>query len=130
MNDTETLGPRNMRVIIAGGRDFADYDLLYRKMVSILKDQLPVNVEIVSGGANGADKLGERWAESLAFPVKRFPADWNKHGKSAGPIRNEEMAKYATHCVVFWDGKSRGSKNMIDTAAKYKLPTRVIYYHV
>ena len=60
--------------------------------------------------------------------MKEFKADWVKYGKAAGPIRNEEMAKYADACIVFWDGKSPGAKSMIALAKKYELKLRVIYY--
>jgi len=113
-----------MKVIIAGSRGFSDYELLKAEL-NILIHHKKVE-EVVSGTANGADKLGEKWAKEYSFNVKQFPADWNKFGKRAGYIRNEEMAKYATHCVVFWDGKSKGSKHMIDLAKKYNLITEVI----
>ena len=60
--------------------------------------------------------------------VAYFPADWDKYGKAAGFIRNEQMAQNADALVVFWDGKSRGTKNMIELAAKYKLKVRIKKY--
>lgn len=114
-----------IKVIVAGGRDFNDYILLRNKLDVILAGR---EVEIVSGCARGADSLGEKYAAEMGFPVAKFPADWDKDGKRAGFIRNERMAKYATHCVCFWDGVSRGTKSMIELAEKYKLPTRVIRY--
>ena len=69
--------------------------------------------EVVCGMAKGADLLGKRWAESKRIPVKEFPADWNRYGRSAGPIRNAQMRDYADALIVFiWDG-SRGSANML-----------------
>lgn len=119
-----------IRLIIAGGRDFNDYDFLFKYYVEwdLELDDMEFLEEIVSGGCKGADKLGERLAHEADVTIKRFPADWNKHGKAAGPIRNEEMAKYATHALIFWDGKSRGTKNMIDLCEKYKLNYKVIMY--
>ncbi len=99
-----------MKVIIAGCRDFNDYNFLKRE---IDKMNLPIT-EIVSGGARGVDTLGEKYANELEIPIKRFPANWDLYGKSAGPIRNKEMAKYGNYLIAFWDGKSRGTKNMID----------------
>lgn len=72
--------------------------------------------EVVSGCAPGADNYGEIWAEGHNIRVKRFPADWNKHGRAAGPIRNSEMADYAEQCVAVWDGKSRGTGDMVRKA--------------
>ncbi len=99
-----------MKVIIAGCRDFNNYNFLKRE---IGKMDLPIT-EIVSGGARGVDALGERYANENGLPVKRFPANWDLYGKSAGPIRNKEMAEYGDYLIAFWDGKSRGTKNMID----------------
>lgn len=80
---------------------------------------------IICGMAAGADMLGRRWAHENALAVVEMPADWEKHGRSAGYIRNEEMAKKADQVVVFWDGLSKGSKNMIDLAIKYGKPCLV-----
>jgi len=115
-----------MKVIIAGGRFFNDYDLLCRKADKILSRQS--EIEIVSGAARGADKLGERYALERGYPVKRFPADWGTYGKRAGYIRNEEMGEYADALIAFWDGRSRGTKHMIDIAEKQDLLLRVITY--
>lgn len=132
---------KEIRIIVAGGRDFDDYDLLhtavekhFRKLMddNILK--VYYQIEIISGCARGADRLGEIFADKHEFDVRRFPADWNKYGKRAGYIRNAEMAKYAVAdgsygvLFAFWDGKSRGTKNMIETAEKYGLEVNVIMY--
>ena len=114
------------KVIIAGGRDFNDYELLLNTIWPLLKGDN--NIEIVSGGASGADKLGEKFAESFGLPISRFLANWSMYGKSAGPMRNLEMAKYADELIAFWDGKSRGTKHMIDTATKSGLVVTVINY--
>jgi hypothetical protein len=106
-----------MRTIIAGGRDFLDYSLLTHTMLTL---EFEVT-EIVSGKARGADRLGEMWAEVSNTPIKLFPADWQQHGKSAGIIRNIKMAQYADALIAFWDGESRGTKHMIDTAYKVTL---------
>lgn len=120
-----------IKVIIAGTRDFDNYELLKQKMDKILAARVRNNEEIiiVSGTARGADKLGERYAKERGYTIKRFPANWDKNGKRAGYIRNEEMAKYADACVCFWDEVSRGTKHMIDLATRYKLALRVIKYN-
>ena len=123
-----------LKLIIAGGRDFTDYKLLEHEVkqfiIEIAGDQKlrRDDVEIVSGLARGADSLGIDFANEHWLPVVEFIADWDKYGKSAGPFRNEEMAKYATHCIVFWDGKSTGSKNMIENCKKYNLTYKIIQY--
>jgi len=115
-----------VKVIIAGGRDFNDYDLLCRKTDKILSRQS--EIEIVSGTAKGADKLGERYAEERGYPVKRFIPDWNYFGKRAGYIRNTDMAEYADALIAFWNGKSRGTEDMIKTANEKNLLIRIILY--
>ena len=124
MKDTEK---ELFKVIVAGGREFNDYILLEEKLDKILSKRLP-DVEIVSGTARGADALGESYAHKNKLPIKQFPADWNKYGKAAGPIRNKQMAEYADACIVFWDGKSRGTKSMINLATEQGIPIRVIKY--
>ena len=115
-----------MKVIIAGGRDFNNYDLLCRKADKILSRQ--DEIEIVSGTAKGADKLGEMYAKERDFSIKRFPADWGTFGNSAGYRRNTEMATYADALIAFWNGKSNGTKHMINIARKQDLEVRVITY--
>lgn len=124
------------RVIIAGGRDFNDYKTL--KMIangiisSLSSDD--IEVEIVSGCARGADRLGEKFAEEFGYPVAKFPADWDTYGKQAGIKRNRQMAKYATEeghhgmLIAFWDGESRGTENMIRTAGKFNMKVSVSGY--
>lgn len=116
-----------MKVIIAGGRDFQDYELLRYKCDFIL-GTIEDTIEIVSGGASGADFYGNKYAVEKGYEVKYFPADWSNLGKSAGPIRNKQMAEYADMLIAFWDGNSKGTKNMIDLAKKYNLKTTVIQY--
>lgn len=115
------------RVIIAGGRLFNDYTYLKESMDYFLQN---INDEIivVCGKARGTDTLGERYAKERGYTVHYFPADWNRYGKAAGYIRNEEMAKNADALVAFWDGKSRGTKNMIELANQYKLRVRIKSY--
>lgn len=117
------------KVIIAGGRDFNNYPQLSEYCDYILQFQSALHpIEIVSGCANGADKLGERYADSRGYDIKRFPADWDKFGKSAGYKRNKQMAEYADTLIAFWDGKSRGTKHMIDLAEENRLEVRVYNY--
>jgi hypothetical protein len=113
------------RVIIAGCRDFKDYDLLKEKVCTILQN-VPGEIEIVSGTCRGTDQMGERLAHEKGWAVKQFPADWQAHGKMGGPIRNKEMAVYADALVVFLSEKSRGSRNMLQLAKEFKLQIRVI----
>jgi len=108
-----------MRTIISGGRDYqmttADYAFL-----DTLKSRI---TEVVSGGAKGADEGGERWANKNGIPVKLFPANWDRNGAAAGPIRNRKMAKYAQALVVFPGGN--GTFNMEMEAERRNL--KIIY---
>ena len=113
-----------MRLLIAGGRDFDDYERVRRVCEPFLSHEL----EIVQGGARGADALGSRFAEEHQIPEKQFDADWATHGRAAGILRNLEMAKYATVLVAFWDGKSRGTGDMINRALAWGLEVHVYRY--
>lgn len=115
------------RVIIAGGRDFKDYPLLATSM-DFLLENIDKKIVVVCGAAKGADSLGEYYAIQHGYKVKEYPAHWDLYGKSAGFRRNVEMAKNADMLVAFWDGKSHGTKHMIDTAKKWGLAVHVISY--
>lgn len=115
-----------MKVIIAGSRNFTNYKKLSKICDHLLQHQ--TDIEIVSGTARGADRLGEQYAKEKGYAIKQFPADWNKHGKAAGPKRNQQMANYADALIAFWDGKSRGAKNMIELAKAVNLKIRVFKY--
>lgn len=114
------------KVIIAGGRNFNDYEILRQFCDTILSTH--TNIEIVSGTANGADKLGERYAEEYGYSISKFPADWNRYGKKAGYLRNAQMAEYADVLIAFWDGKSKGTKHMIDLAHRSNLKVYISYF--
>ena len=119
-----------IKVIIAGTRDFNDYDFLKKNVDYFLQDLNPNKIEIVSGNARGADKLGERYAKEHNLPVKLFPANWDKYGKRAGYLRNQEMANYADVLIAFWNEKSKGTKHMIDIAKKQDLTVIVVGYEL
>lgn len=115
------------RVIVAGSRGFEDDHLMRLWLNTILHEKAKTHkIQIISGTARGADKLGEEYAYHAGHEIKCMPADWNTHGKSAGYKRNAEMAECADACVVFWKDQSKGSKHMIDLAKKKGLALRVI----
>lgn len=117
------------KVIIAGGRNFADYELLRGSCDYFLsRKRLTHEIVIVSGHARGADSLGERYATERGYRLELFPADWEASGKAAGVIRNRQMAEAAHALIAFWDGRSRGTKNMIDEATARSLPVKVVRY--
>jgi hypothetical protein len=138
-----------IRIIIAGGRDFNSYELMKDSIDSTLTKLSIKNlstglgkhparflhrVEFISGTARGADSIGEAVVSERGWKVHRFPADWDAYGKRAGYLRNEQMAKFAISdesygvLIAFWDGKSRGTKHMIDLAEKHGLEVFIINY--
>lgn len=111
-----------MKVIIAGSRDITDYNIILKAI-----ENADFNItEIVSGCARGVDRLGERFANDCNLVIHKFPADWNgPHKKAAGFVRNAEMANFADALIAIWDGKSPGTKNMIELARKNNLKIHV-----
>jgi len=114
-----------MKIIIAGSRSFTNYSLLSTHLDHLFS-RCVKEIEIVSGTARGADQMGEHYARWHAIPVRRFRADWDTHGKSAGYRRNKEMAQFADALVAFWDGSSRGTSHMIDLAREHGLRVRIV----
>jgi len=110
-----------MKTIVAGSRTISEYSVVQS---AIIESGFTIT-EIVSGCARGVDTLGEKYANLNNLPIQKFPADWNKYGKSAGYIRNGEMARYADALIAIWDGQSKGTKHMIDTAKKYNLTIHI-----
>ena len=125
-------GIKEHRVIIAGSRDMDDYDAVRQAVDEIFDEIRPTSpVCIVSGHCRGADILGERYAREHGLRLALFPARWNQYGRRAGYIRNMLMAEYSANedvagCLIaFWDGKSPGTKMMIDIAGKKGIDIRV-----
>lgn len=129
-----------MRIIIAGSRDFNDYNKLKSETLKIINElnfkdynTKRENVEIISGTARGADQLGERFAKEYKLNLVKFPANWDSFGKRAGYLRNAEMSKYAKQdaelgvLIAFWNG-SKGTKHMIDLATKDGLKVYVVKF--
>lgn len=118
-----------MKLLIAGSRDYPTNGNFEAKMTELI-NLFGRPSEIVSGHCStGPDKMGEAWAKGNNIPIKLFPADWDKFGKSAGPIRNKHMAQYCDRAIVFWDGLSKGSANMINELKRFNKPYNVIYSH-
>jgi hypothetical protein len=111
--------------IVAGGRDFSDQETLFRVLDQYVVD----DDKVVHGGCpRGVDSLAQTWAENNNFDVSAYPADWHTFGRSAGPRRNAVMAQESDGLIAFWDGKSRGTRNMIDNALEHGLEVHVFRY--
>ena len=106
-----------MRLIIAGSRAITDYRIIIEALDASPWQACEID-EVVSGCARGVDTLGEQWAAVRRIPVTRCPAEWDKYERSAGPIRNSQMAARADALLLIWDGKSRGSASMKREAEK------------
>ena len=115
---------KEYRLVVAGSRDFDDYTLLTAELDKLLAGK--TNITIVSGTARGADRLGERYAAEHNLRIERFPAEWEKYHKGAGPIRNAKMVQSADAVIVFWDNESSGTKNIIECARKQDVPYRIV----
>lgn len=140
------MKPKDCRLIFFGGREYTDYECACREMVIWVKRFGKENLEIVSGCCDdaingkltfvrldwtkvyGADGLGERWAHENEVPVVYCPADWTTHKRSAGPIRNQEMAGYGSHYLGFWNGKSKGTRDMFEKAVQALLRGIIVPY--
>ena len=117
------------KVVIAGSRDFNDYPLLKKSCDTILTGKIITHkIIVISGGARGADLLGERYARERGYEIRRFIPDWNKDGRSAGIIRNRKMIDIADGLIAFWDGISRGTRHSIETATRKGIVVNTIYF--
>ena len=115
-----------MEMLVCGGRDYADKEKVF-KVLNLLSpddyydeinDRWVIPLTIIEGGAAGADLFAKQWAEKNKVKYIEHPADWNKHGKAAGPIRNQEMLdKYHPDIVVAFKG-GKGTQDMINKALK------------
>jgi hypothetical protein len=113
----------NMKVGVIGSRGFNDNE----KLTQIMDEIEDVHL-IVSGGAKGADLLGEKWANENGVETLIFKPNWSKYGKRAGFIRNEDIVKNSDYIIAFWDGNSKGTENSINLAKKLNIPIKIINY--
>lgn len=117
-----------MNLLIAGSRYFTDYSLANEFINSCLQDFKEEQVTILSGGCRGADAIGERYANEHGYGLCRYPADWKRYGKAAGPIRNRIMVENADVIICFLGENSRGSRSVIDIA--HRLEKRIFIMNV
>lgn len=114
-----------MKIGIVGSRNFNQYSLVKE----VMDDYIDEVDTVVSGGAKGADTLGELWANENDKATLIFKPDWEKYGKRAGFIRNQDIVKNSDLVLAFWDGQSKGTKSSIDLCKKFGIPFKVIYYN-
>jgi hypothetical protein len=111
----------SIKVLVCGGRDFNDQYLLY-SVLGTLHDGKPKIAELIHGAARGADQMAGAWAIQNRVPVRAFPADWDKHGRAAGPIRNEQMLREGKPDLVLAFPGGRGTAHMCRIAAEAGVP--------
>lgn len=120
---------KEYKLVIAGSRNFQDYPMLAEVVDEHLKEKIRNHeITIISGTAKGADRLGERYAQERGFHLEHYSAAWERFGNAAGPIRNAQMVKAADEVIVFWDGESAGTKNIIASAQASNVPCTVIRF--
>ncbi len=114
------------RVVIAGCRDYNAYDEAKEYIDFCLSNVRKENeIIILSGCASGADTMGERYAKENGLKIEKYPADWEKYGRGAGPKRNKQMAEICDFVICFWDEKSKGTRSLIDYAKKFDKPIKI-----
>lgn len=119
--------------LVVGTKTFMDYNLFSAKLNKLLSTKHEKTIIIVSGDADGADKLAEKYASEHGYHIIVFQAHWEEYGKKAGPLRNEQMHKFISSkedrgVVAFWDGKSKGTAQSFTLAQKYGNQLRIIQY--
>jgi len=114
-----------MKLGVVGSRNFNDYDLMKRYLDKIHSIE-PITC-IVSGGAQGADKLGEQWAKENNILTDIYLPDWNKYGKKAGFLRNVDIITNSDKCIAYWNGVSKGTKHTIDICKKEGKKCKIVY---
>ncbi len=127
----------DIKILICGGRHFNEYEVFCKTVKSII-EELKIEleeIELVSGGCEGTDKMAERFAEDNGIPIKVFLPDWKRYGKAAGPIRNRQMIVFIKdfdfrYVIAFTSDKSRGTRNTIDLAKKNNIEVYEFDYHV
>lgn len=123
---------KTLRILVAGGRDFDDYPRMKRILdhyISGAKLKGIDEVVIIQGEAKGADSLAGKYADEMGHTQEKYPANWDKYGKSAGYKRNVEMARRLPDvCFCFWDGLSVGTEHMINIAKEHKIPVKIKHY--
>jgi hypothetical protein len=105
-----------MRILVCGGRDYPNREKLF-VILDVWHHSYP-DLVIIQGAARGADSFAGQWAKYRGVPQEIFPADWDKHGKSAGFKRNRQMLEEGRPNLVLAFAGGRGTAMMVDIAEK------------
>ncbi len=117
-----------LKLAVVGSRSFEDAELMRQWIETICRGVLPTDLEIISGGARGADKLAGEYAFQNRITYVEYPADWERDGRAAGMMRNTQIVGRATAVLAFWDGKSPGTADTINKAVLAKKPVTIIAF--
>lgn len=116
-----------VKVLIGGCRHYNDYASFCDQVKRIISEVcINDSIIIFSGHCSGVDMLGERYAEENGYRVELFPAEWDKYGRAAGPVRNRQMVEKAELVIAFWDGRSKGTRSLIGYAEKLHKTLRIV----
>jgi hypothetical protein len=119
-----------VRILVCGSRDWTDSGAIAAALGHASALANSGRLIVVHGAARGADSIAATIAREWGVECEAHPAEWDTHGKAAGPIRNDKMAKLgADLCLAFWDGQSRGTLDMIQRATKHGIPVRIVPNH-
>ena len=116
------------KILVAGSRTIGEnylrfiFDRIYE-----YQNMLEEDISIISGGAVGVDSIAIQFAQHVTVPLEVVLPDWKTHGKSAGYLRNKEMVEKCDVCIIFWDGKSKGTKHTIDLATQHKKELHIYF---
>lgn len=113
-----------MKIAVIGSRNFTDQVVLEKELNEI-KDKIEL---VISGGANGADALAEKWAFDNNIPLEVIKPDWKTFGRSAGVVRNKKIIESCDYCYAFWDERSKGTLFGINYCKKILKPIKIITF--
>lgn len=121
---------KERRLLVCGSRGITDKDWIFSQIESYWYEHLACYSDpiMIEGAARGVDLIAKAYAVENNWKVEEYPADWEKHGRGAGYIRNDIMVKAADEVLILWDGESRGTKNDIGLCKKYNKPHKIVLY--
>lgn len=120
-----------IKLMVCGGRDFSNKELCFSSIQKFIEEEnLDYSQIIILEGEcpTGADSFAKEFANLHNILLEKYPADWKKYGKAAGPIRNKEMVTNCDYCLAFWNYESKGTKSSIDYCKKLNKKVRIIPY--
>jgi len=114
-----------IRITIGGYRKYNDYDVFCKNVDAYISETGADEITILSGHCSGVDMMAERYAAEKGYCLEVYPAEWRKYGKAAGPIRNRRMVEKSDMVIAFWNGSSKGTRNLIKCAEMLKKPVKI-----